>query len=278
MTWPVADSTGKCRTPRSSMSSSTSEPSWSAVAVYAGADITSRKGVSPSSPAATTRLRRSRSVTMPSVPSASGTTIAVEPAVVAWRAASRTGVSGRAQHRRAGAAACRPDAVRRSTWRGVSSRCWSNGVQLADDVAHALRPGEQLAHGLLGQAVGERVLRGPEPHRRRQSGQHRRVPEHVALAEQVDRRVVDDHLDTAAPHDPDGVERRRALRHDDRAGREELDLRLRRDRLEIVGSERVEGGDGSQELRDVVHDDRSYLAAPARFCPRRCMLRSCPSS
>ncbi len=151
-------------------------------------------------------------------------------------------------------------------------------VELADDVAHPLRPGEQLAHRLVRQAVGERVLGGAEPDRGRQPGQHRRVAEHVALAQQVDRSVVDDHLDATPPHDPDGVERRRALRHDHRTGGEELDLRLRRDRLEVLGPERVEGCDGGEELRDVVHDDRSYTAPPARFSARRCMLRSCPSS
>ena len=81
-----------------------------------------------------------------------------------------------------------------------------------------------------------------------------------------------------APHDPDGVERRGALRNDHRAGGEELDLRLRRDRLEVLRLERVEGCDGGEELRDVVHDGRSYRASPARFCVRPCMLRSCPSS
>ncbi len=60
--------------PWSSISSSASVPGRSAATVHAGALITSDSGVSGPAPAATTRVRMSRSVTMPSVSPRSTTT------------------------------------------------------------------------------------------------------------------------------------------------------------------------------------------------------------
>ena len=60
-----------CRSPHSSISINTVSAVWSAVTVRTGALITCRIGTSTESPAATTLLRRSRSVKMPNAPSGS---------------------------------------------------------------------------------------------------------------------------------------------------------------------------------------------------------------
>ena len=86
---PVGDRTGKWRTLRSSISSSTSPPSRSAPTVYAGALMAADTGASTDMPPATTRVRRSRSVRIPSPPSPSSMTIDVVPACVIRCAASR---------------------------------------------------------------------------------------------------------------------------------------------------------------------------------------------
>ena len=88
-----AVSTGRCRIPWSSISSSASVAVRSAATVQAGAVITSDSGVSGPAPAATTRVRMSRSVTIPR-PSFSSTTTQVAPASAIWRAASCTLVAG----------------------------------------------------------------------------------------------------------------------------------------------------------------------------------------
>ena len=92
-TRPSADTTGKCRMPRSSMSTRTSLPERSLGTVKAGAVMTADTGESPDMPPATTLDRRSLSVTMPT-DSPRSTTRAVAPASVRSRAASRTGVAG----------------------------------------------------------------------------------------------------------------------------------------------------------------------------------------
>ena len=124
-TCPVGATTGTLRTPWSSMSSSTSDASRFGVTVSAGEVITSRIGVPRSSPAATTRVRRSASVTIPTPPSSSGMTTAGLPSTAARRAASCTGVSG--GQISAGPRTSDPTgrcAV--SGVRGPSSRRWSN--------------------------------------------------------------------------------------------------------------------------------------------------------
>jgi len=77
------------------MSSSTSPPSRSGRQVYAGTDIAADTGASLERPAATTRIRRSRSVRIPSDPSPSSTTIDVAGAAVIIWAAAAIDVSGR---------------------------------------------------------------------------------------------------------------------------------------------------------------------------------------
>ena len=93
MTRPVGEVTGKCLTPRSSMSRSTSLPGRSPGTVNAGAVMTSDTGESLDKPPATTRERRSASVTIPSEPPRS-TIRAVAPAAVMRWAASRRVVPG----------------------------------------------------------------------------------------------------------------------------------------------------------------------------------------
>ena len=88
-----AVSTGRCLIPRSSISSSASVPVRSADTVQAGAVITSDSGVPGPAPAATTRVRMSRSVTIPSR-SPRSTTTQVAPASAMRRAASWTLISG----------------------------------------------------------------------------------------------------------------------------------------------------------------------------------------
>ena len=78
-TWPVGDSTGQWRRPRSNISSSTAPAGRSAAVVNAGADITWLTGASAEIPAATTFTRRSRSVTIPQPRSPRSTTTAVAP-------------------------------------------------------------------------------------------------------------------------------------------------------------------------------------------------------
>ena len=92
-TRPVGETTGKCRMPRSIMSTRTSLPERSLDTVNAGAVITAETGESIGSPPPTSLERRSLSVTMPTVCPRS-TTRAVAPASVSCRAASRTGVPG----------------------------------------------------------------------------------------------------------------------------------------------------------------------------------------
>ena len=92
-TRPFADTTGKCRIPRSSISISTSLPERSLGIVNAGAVMTADTGASPGRSPATTRERRSLSVTIPTESSRS-TMRAVAPASVIRRAASRIGVAG----------------------------------------------------------------------------------------------------------------------------------------------------------------------------------------
>jgi len=70
-TWPPDVTTGMCRSPHSSISISTVSAVRSAVTVRAGALITPPIGTSTGRPAATTRVRRSRSVNMPRRPSGS---------------------------------------------------------------------------------------------------------------------------------------------------------------------------------------------------------------
>ena len=79
--------------PWSSISSSASVPERSGATVHAGALITSEIGVSGPAPSATTRVRRSRSVTMPSR-SPRSTSTQVAPGSTIRRAASWTPVSG----------------------------------------------------------------------------------------------------------------------------------------------------------------------------------------
>ena len=65
-TRPVAETTGRWRIPRSSMSSSASAPVRSADTVTAGAVMAAATGSSADMPSAITRVRRSRSVRIPS--------------------------------------------------------------------------------------------------------------------------------------------------------------------------------------------------------------------
>ena len=125
--------------PWSSISSSASVPVRSAATVQAGALITSHSGVSGPAPAATTRVRMSRSVTIPR-PSPRSTTTQVTPASAIPRAASCTLVSGRADERLA---------------RG-SARCTLAPGRTA---RRAPRPGEQ-AHALVSERAMKRTAAG----------------------------------------------------------------------------------------------------------------------
>ena len=86
-------STGRWRSPRSSISSSTSVPVVSADTVCAGTVMIAETGVSGGTAAATTRLRKSESVTMPRR-SPRSTSSELEPAATISRAASRSDASG----------------------------------------------------------------------------------------------------------------------------------------------------------------------------------------
>ena len=90
---PRSLTTGACWIPCSSISNRTSPPIRSGGTVYAGIVITASTGVSGDTRAATTRRRRSLSVTMPSCPSRS-TTAALAPASVIRRATSAIAVPG----------------------------------------------------------------------------------------------------------------------------------------------------------------------------------------
>ena len=94
MSSPALETTGTWRMPRSIISSISSSPVCSGRAVITGAVITSPTGVSSGRPAATTRERRSRSVTIPSSPSPRSTRIALTPRSSIRAAASRSDTSG----------------------------------------------------------------------------------------------------------------------------------------------------------------------------------------
>jgi hypothetical protein len=113
----AVSSTGRWRMPWSGISISASVPERSAAIVHAGALMTAESGASAPAPSASTRVRMSRSVTIPSRPPSS-TTTHVAPASTIRRAASATRASG--AHTTAGARTSSP--ARRSIAAGGGSR------------------------------------------------------------------------------------------------------------------------------------------------------------
>ena len=91
---PPLETTGTCRMPRSIISSISSSPVCSGRTVTTGVVITSPTGVSTGRPAATTRERRSRSVTIPNSPCPASTRIELTPCSSIRAAASRRGTPG----------------------------------------------------------------------------------------------------------------------------------------------------------------------------------------
>ncbi len=102
--------------------------------------------------------------------------------------------------------------------------------QRARDEADALRSRQHRSRDLLGEAVAERVLVRARREPRRQPRQHRRVPEQLPGRQQVEHAVFEHDLDGAGADHAQVLDRLRALREDDRAGEEELDLGARRER------------------------------------------------
>ena len=146
--------------PLSSISSSASVLVRSADTVHAGAVITSDSGVFGSAPAATTRVRMSRSVTIPRR-SPSSTTTQVAPASAMRRAASRTLVSG--GHTSAGARISSPTG-RPAAESGDSLSCPASRWTLLSILWTMKRTEAGCSStGRItvgGYAVHERVLRG----------------------------------------------------------------------------------------------------------------------
>ena len=104
--------------------------------------MTCETGASGSMPAATTRVRRSRSVMIPSVASPASTTTHVAPRSAITRAASRIEVSGRAEHERP--ADELGDRPLRGVDRGLLAVVAAEGLQQrARHVAQARRPRQQ---------------------------------------------------------------------------------------------------------------------------------------
>ena len=246
------------------MSSSTSPPRRSAGTVYAGALIAAETGAPVSTPAATTRERRSRSVMIPSVPSPRSTTTEVAPASAIRRAASRIDVSG--EQITSGGAHQLGHRPQRRVGRRLGRRAAGRLQQRARHVAHAGRARQQRQRHLGADAVAERVLRRDRREPGRQPRQHRGVPEQLAGAEQVQHAAVVDDLDRSAAHYPQVLDRPGALVEDLGPGRVELHFGRLGHALHVRGIERVEGRVRSEEFGHVLHANLRYINSltPAR--------------
>ena len=197
---PVGETTGKWRNPRSNISSSTSPARRSAVGgVRRRNDIAAETGSSPVRPPATTLVRRSRSVRMPSPPSPRSTTTAV----AGRRAHQLGGVADRglgARRRRARRAPGCPPADRRCCAPARGPAVQLDRLSSSDRATKRTPAGaaEQDRSGLVGgDAVAERVLRRPGAERGRQPRQHRPVAEHLALRQHVEHPAARGQLDGA---------------------------------------------------------------------------------
>ena len=237
-------------------------------------------GVSGLRPAAITRDRRSRSVTMPNVPSC-GTRTALAPSAVIRLAASRMG--SLPWHTSGGVLISVATRLCTGSERGSARRRGHDGPvhdRPRDEPEH-VRAGQQRAHHVGGDAIADRVLGGPGLEAGRQPGDHRRVPEQLARAEQVEDPPVVDDLDRAAADHPEVLDRPGALREDRLPARDDLGLGHRGDASQVVGLHRVEGRVGSEEAGDVRHRVRLRLARRRRRPPRprdRPGARPAPSS
>ena len=115
------------------------------------------------------------------------------------------------------------------------------------------RVAEQRDHLVRREPVAERVLARAGLPAGRKPGEHPRVPERLALAEQVEHAPVVSQLDGACAHHPHRVGRPLTLAEDRRPGLEVLDLDPLREPLGLFGLERNERIVRPQELSDVVH-------------------------
>ena len=198
-------------------------------------------GASGLRPAAITRDRRSRSVTMPNVlPCATRTALA--PWSVIRLAASRMGslpwqTSG-------GVLISVATRLCTGSERGSGGSVATAPVhdRPGDEPEH-VRAGQQRAHDLGGDAIADRILGGPGLEAGRQPGDHRRVAEQLARAEQVQDPPVVDDLDRAAADHPEVLDRPRALREDRLSPRDDLGLGHRGDAGQVVRPHRVERGE-----------------------------------
>ena len=258
ITLPVGERTGKWRIPRSSMSSSTSLPMRSAATVYAGALITCAIGPPRSAPAATTRVRRSRSVMIPSVPSPTSTTTR-RRAAVGHHAAPPRGSSCRGAHSTSGRRISSVDRPLRRVDGAAPSRSpvAERLEQRARDVAQPGGPREQRSRHLGADPVAERVLGRDRREAGRQARQHRARGRTARPVPSRSSTRPSWTISTAPrAHDPHVLDRARALLEDLRARRVELDLRRVRHALEVGGLERVEGRMRREEVGDVLQRRR----------------------
>ena len=202
--------------------------------------------------AAITRDRRSRSVTMPNVLPC-GTSTALAPSAVIRLAASRMG--SLPWHTSGGVLI----SVATRLCTGPAPEC--PGRRRGDGPLHDrareepehVREGQQRAHHVGGDAIANRVLGGPGLEAGRQPGDHRRVPEQLARAEQVEDPAVVDDLDRAAADHPEVLDRPGTLREDRLSPRVDLGLGHRGDAGQVIRAHRVERGERPEEAGDVLH-------------------------
>ncbi len=144
------------------------------------------------------------------------------------------------------------------------------------------RPGDEPEHVRAGQqrpddvrrdAVADRVLGGPGLEAGRQPGDHRRVAEQLARAEQVQDPPVVDDLDRAAAHHPRVLDRPGALREDRLSPRADLGLGRRGDAGQLTGVHRVERRMRPEEAGDVLHRGQ----APAGSSPTAATVATGPA-
>ena len=187
--------------------------------VTTGVVITSPTGVSTGRPAATTRERRSRSVTIPSSPSPRVDQDRADPLLLHPRGGVAQGHPRLADHRAAFAPSTRTASwpTSRSLARAVGSppgRGRSISARATD--RSPAGSAKQRDHVLRGEPVAERSLPGPRLPARRQPREHPRMAEGLARAEQVEHPAVVAQLDRAGAEHPHRVGRALALAEDRR--------------------------------------------------------------
>ena len=196
----------------------------------------------------------SRSVTIPS-PSPRSTTTQVAPASTICCGRSLHRRIGRADQRRgANQLADRPSGGRLRV--ALVARQQPNALrQRPYDEAHGGGALEHRSDRVLGDPVDERVLGGPRDEPERLLLEQGGEPEHLALAEQVQKATLDHQLDGAAPDDVRGLGGGGGAVQDRRSSGVALDLGARRDGRQLLLVQGVERGMVPEELGDLVLGD-----------------------